>query len=551
MSTEARPDPRRIEEIFDIVVDLEPAIAACRLDEECAGDDALRAAVEALLRHDRAATGDFLKPDIAALAEAVRDARELASNPEGSDAEAARAPARLGRFFVLRKLGEGGMGVVYVGYDEMLDRRVALKLLRRGSSASEWLLREAQALARLSHPNVVAVHEVGEHEGRIFLAMELVDGQSLREWLRQGERPVQELIPLFLQAGRGLAAAHEAGLVHRDFKPENVLCGKDGRVRVVDFGIAALSDPEAEPAPVSIPPQSGRSLHRSPSALESPLTQTGALVGTPAYMAPEQLRGERATPASDQFAFCVSLYRAAYGTAPFPGEGVEELMQSVLDGALRPPPEQKDVPAWLPAILRRGLSADPAGRFPSMKALLAAIEASLPRSPELDSFAVRRERRQLVVTLGTFSVGIATFVTARGAAHTLEDPRFPVLIAVAILTATSVTITLLRRRLLKNQYGRRIAALLLSPCLAWLFHRLVALRLGTPPLHVIVVDLILYGVIFSTASITFERWMALPAAFAFTAAGASAVMPVLGPPLIFVVSLSGVLCALAKWRVEG
>jgi hypothetical protein len=186
-----------------------------------------------------------------------------------------------------------------------------------------------------------------------------------------------------------------------------------------------------------------------------------------------------------------------------------------------------------------------------MQALLAAIEASLPRTPELDPFAVRRERRLLAGMLGTISIGIAPFVLSRGPARTIEDARFLVLVAVATVAVTGASIGLLRRQLLKNQYGRRLAAILISPGFAFLAHRLVALWLGTPPLHVIVVDIILFGVVFSTASITFERWMAWLAALAFVAAGASTFAPALGPPLLFVVSLSGVLCALAKWRDEG
>jgi RNA polymerase sigma factor (TIGR02999 family) len=310
-----------VEELFDALFDRDPNEAARAIDEACAGDQALSAAVAGLLAHDRIAARELRPPSPAAVAQVIREARRGATTvPEGDDDGAAptRDPSQLGRFFVLRRLGEGGMGVVYVGYDDLLDRRVALKLLRRGLAGRDALLRGAQALARLTHPNVVAVAEVGEHEGQVFLAMELAEGRSLRGW-PEPRPPLLEVLGVFLQAGRGLAAAHDAGLVHRDFKPDNVLVGNDGRVRVVDFGIAAPVEPDVEAAP-----SVRRALGRSPRALERGLTQTGAFVGTPAYMAPERFRGERATAQSDQFGFCVVLYLAAYGAAPFPGSAIGE-----------------------------------------------------------------------------------------------------------------------------------------------------------------------------------------------------------------------------------
>ncbi|HZN95396.1 MAG TPA: serine/threonine-protein kinase, partial [Myxococcales bacterium] len=214
--------------------------------------------------------------------------------------------ATIGRYLILRRLGEGGMGVVYAAFDPELDRKIALKVLRparravAGSVAQARLLREAQAMARISHPNVVAVHDVGAHGDEVFVAMELVEGGTLTDWVEEKPRKLDELLRTFMEAGRGLAAAHSAGLVHRDFKPENVLVGKDGRVRVTDFGLARVD----EEGPLG----AGK---RTPSTLSSPaLTQEGAIVGTPLFMSPEQAQGRIPDIRSDQYGFCASLYWA-------------------------------------------------------------------------------------------------------------------------------------------------------------------------------------------------------------------------------------------------
>src|SRR5262245_37690244 len=208
------------------------------------------------------------------------------------------------------------MGVVYAAYDPELDRRVALKLLHAGGSveARKRLLREAQAMARLAHPNVIAVHDVGTWGDEVFVAMEFVEGPTLAERVRDEEPGWREVLDLYLQAGEGLAAAHVAGIVHRDFKPQNALVGRDGRVRVLDFGLArgtgALPPREAEEGPDS---------GAAPGLLVTPLTRSGSRMGTPAYMSPEQFEGLPADELSDQFSFCVALYEALYGERPFGG----------------------------------------------------------------------------------------------------------------------------------------------------------------------------------------------------------------------------------------
>jgi tetratricopeptide (TPR) repeat protein len=310
---------------------------------------------------------------------------------------------RVGRYIVLELVGRGAMGTVYAVYDPELNRRVALKLLRsdlpRAVPLAELrnrLLREAQAMARLSHPNVMPVHDVGTHGHGIFIAMDFVGGVTLRGWLAGQSRRWEEVLPIFLQAGQGLAAAHRAGLIHRDFKPENVLLDKSGRVCVTDFGLArSASDSTNEGA--ALPPVS---IDKSPLAVT--LTKTGATVGTPAYMAPEQVLGEHATAHADQFSFCVALYEALYGERPFPGRTVSELRAAALAGDIREPPKGARVPTWLRRIVVRGLKGSPAERFPSMDALLVALKSD-PRA----------RRRRAALGIAAAGILVATLFASR------------------------------------------------------------------------------------------------------------------------------------------
>ena len=327
----------------------------------------------------------------------VADVETQASRP---------APARreldarwIGRFAVLRKLGEGGMGAVYAAYDEQLERRVALKLLHDGDHAR--LLREAQALARLSHPHVVQIYEAGEFEGHVFVAMEYVEGPTLAAWLAAAPREVDEILEVFVQAGRGLAAAHERGLVHRDFKPGNVIVGDDGRVRVLDFGLARARESLATPRPTepAAAPRTG-----DVGLLSSTLTRTGALVGTPAYMSPEQYAGLPIDARSDQFSFCAALYEGLYGQRPFGGETLLELSGNVIAGEVRPPPPRPDVAPAIAAAIVRGLAADPADRWPSIDELLAVLAGGRGQLVE--------DRARLVVLLFTTSLGAVALLVA-------------------------------------------------------------------------------------------------------------------------------------------
>ncbi|TMQ19702.1 MAG: tetratricopeptide repeat protein [Deltaproteobacteria bacterium] len=390
----------------------------------------------------------------------------LLAAPDSADAAAARSLEELqrrGRYVLLGRLGSGGMGVVHAAYDPVLDRKVALKLLRPGeggnvdSVARGRLLREARALARLSHPNVVHVYEVGTVEDKqVYIAMEHIEGQTLRAWQKEARRPFREVLARYRAAGRGLQAAHEAGLVHRDFKPDNVILGKDARVVVLDFGLAvapeaAVSDAEAVTAPASASADTTPTTRLAPEAKDhvstiartdeavetasdpdgsNPAVPLGArpldrytvdIIGTRPYMAPEQHVGRAIDARTDQYSFCLALYEGLYGQRPFldarpfgeidastvsaegSGEGEPArqswLVRQKFRRRVQPPPPDSDVPGWLRQIVLRGLSADPAERWPSMTALLS----ELSRDP-----AARR--RRWVAIAGAVAIAAALVV---------------------------------------------------------------------------------------------------------------------------------------------
>ena len=323
-------------------------------------------------------------------------------------------PVRLGRFELLRQLGQGGMGEVYVAYDDQLDREVALKLLRReraaDPSARGRMLREAQVLGRLSHPNVVQIHEAGVYDDQVYLVMELVEGVTLRHWLDdtpEGStvRPWAEVLPVMIAAGQGLAAAHAAGLTHRDFKPDNVLVGSDGRVRVLDFGLArsvaeadqdediGASHVSSTENPTVSGSESGAGRSSGSRRGIAQLTKPGRIVGTLAYMSPEQLAAEPLDAGTDQFSFCATLYEALYGVRPFSSRAFAAYLMAVTQGILQQPTERVLVPRWLRALVLRGLAVDPGQRHPDMEALLRQL-----RRP-------RRRMRAIGLAAGLMALG--------------------------------------------------------------------------------------------------------------------------------------------------
>ncbi len=279
--------------------------------------------------------------------------------------------AQVGRYLVLDLLGQGGMGVVYSAFDPRLDRRIALKVLRPDASGDgllkQRLLREAQAMARLVHANVRAVYDAGESEDLVYLAMELIKGRTLRAWLDESPRPWRKVVDVYAQAGRGLAAAHRAGLVHRDFKPDNVLLADDGRVVVSDFGVAHVT---ASAAPSSVRGTVGE--ETPPPSLA--LTQAGTLIGTPAYMAPEQLAGEPVDSRADMYAFAVAVWESVHRQHPVAHDDFQSLRTGVLRGALREPPRSR-VPRRVSRALLPALRRDPAERPETLDEILDALTA--------------------------------------------------------------------------------------------------------------------------------------------------------------------------------
>jgi tetratricopeptide (TPR) repeat protein/predicted Ser/Thr protein kinase len=353
----------------------------------------MRAGLEGLIAamKDRRPAPDRGEPGSEASSQSSEESDDVACGARGS---ALASGAAVGRYMVLEKLGAGAMGVVYAAYDPELDRKVALKLLLPGLGGDERrerLRREAQALAKLADPNIVAIHDVGTVGEQVWLAMEFLQGRTLGAWLAQQPRGWREVVRAMRSAGKGLAAAHAAGLLHRDFKPENVMVGDDGRVRVMDFGLARVG-PEGM---VSETDESRPQPTVGTLALQ--LTAAGATMGTPAYMAPEQFEPAEITAAADQFAFCVTLWEALYGKRPFAGRTLGELAANVLAGRRRPPPKDRGVPNRLRLACERGLSVDPRERWPSMAALMA----------ELGRLAAPRTRRWLAlgVTGGLAALG--------------------------------------------------------------------------------------------------------------------------------------------------
>lgn len=317
-----------------------------------------------------------------------------ATDPAGVELEPGTV---VGRYSILRTLATGSSGRVYEAVDPSLDRKVALKVMPveqgAGDGAAESrILREAHAMARLSHPNVVTIHDVGTYEGdAVFLAMELVEGPTLRKWLHGKPHPLREVLDVLIAAGRGLEAAHKAGLVHRDFKPANVLVGVDGRVRVTDFGLARAVSPNAGRSP----PED----EQGQSPLEMTFTQAGAVMGTPGYAAPEiVVSGAPADARSDQFSYAATLHEALFGVTPYPGEDFGVYFRALADRK-RSRARRRGVPRAVRRTVERGLRLKAAERHESISALLGELRrTTAPR---------RRGRKLLAALLSGIVIGAA------------------------------------------------------------------------------------------------------------------------------------------------
>ncbi|MCH9680531.1 MAG: serine/threonine-protein kinase [Deltaproteobacteria bacterium] len=365
---------------------------------ECPDDELLHGFVEGLLSADELQhlEAHLERCSACRAAAASASAAVTVANADDDALDAHPGPevveGRIGRYAVLGDLGAGAMGIVLRAYDPKLEREVALKILRGelDVASSARLVREAKAMAQLNHPNVVGLYDVEIEPDCVVVVMELVRGETLADRMRR-KPGWQALLECFTQAGQGLAAAHDAGLLHRDFKPTNVLVGDDGRVRVTDFGIARAQT--HNPAPEDPPP--GKA-----GALAQALTEVGAIVGTPAYMAPEQHRGLPLTTAADQYAFAASLFEAMTGTRPYQGSSTAAVLDAKLGG---PPswPRDTRLPAWLQQAITRGLASAPEDRFPSMEAMLHAL-----------AFRTRSARRRHALIVGVATVAGAVSIAA-------------------------------------------------------------------------------------------------------------------------------------------
>jgi len=343
--------------------------------------------------------------------------------PSSSDVDVLERGATVGRYLTLERLGAGAMGVVYAAYDPELDRKVALKFLLRQTNGRDptrqqaRLVREAKAMAKLSHPNVGSIFDVGVHENRVFLAMEYLPGGTLSKWLAAEKRPWRQIVNMFEGVGHGLAAAHAEGLIHRDFKPDNVLLDKAGKPKVVDFGLVRLSgaievsdsgpNDDSDLAVAEAVPEAS-------AAGAVALTRTGALAGTPAYMAPEQFLGKPVDARTDQFAFCVALYEALYGERPFAGNSMIAIADSVTAGRIQPAPKNTQIPGWVRACLVKGLRTDAGVRYPGFDDLLAALRN--------DPVGRLKRRLGVGVAVGAI-VGAVVFVQHRSNLRRVELER--------------------------------------------------------------------------------------------------------------------------------
>ncbi|MDX2089143.1 MAG: serine/threonine-protein kinase [Kofleriaceae bacterium] len=492
-----KADPARVREVFDAAADLPPDDRAAFVRDACGDDAALAAEVMALL-------GYAEPPSI----------RTAPASPP--------MPATVGRFAITGKLGQGGMGVVYRGRDPTLARDVAIKLVTgAGKDAHARLVREAHAMARVAHPHVVPVYEVGTEGEQIFVAMELVEGTTLSVWLRAEPRPWRTVVRHLVDAGRGLAAAHRAGILHRDFKPENILIGDDGRARVIDFGLARDAGTGGADG----------------ALFGDGLTRQGAVAGTPGYMSPEHFAGAL-TPLSDQWSFAATAYVALFGHMPFAGDTIADLRAAVTEGTPRLPALGSVPPLVADAVLR-GLQPDPEDRFPSLDELLGQLEAVLA-DPQTDAAASRRQRQKLAI--GVALLGVINFLA--GGLRTdfafdwgVRGVLIQGVVGIPLLAIGAVT---MRTALWRTPHDRRVMGLMFTVLAALALHR--AVMLDEAVVVVMRGDAVVATALLVLGALTVERWFAASAALmvgfvALSYAVPSVAVPAFGLTLIGTLSL--------------
>ncbi len=432
------------------------------------------------------------------------------------------AGARLGRYTILDELGRGAMATVYTAYDDQLDRKVAIKLIRNPNVRVQ---QEARAVARISHPNVVQIYEIGTFEGHDFIAMELIDGINLTTWQRARSRNIHDIIAMYAQAGRGLAAAHRAGLVHRDVKPDNVIVDSSGRPRVSDFGLAHVRDPAED-------------LEHDPTlaSADDLATHDDPVVGTPAYMAPEQLLGGEVDARADQFGLCASLYEAVYGVRPYRGGSIEELRASARAGVLQEPPPGATVPPALRALLRRGLARNPADRWPSLAALLDQLDLL---DVQRDPAAAGSQRRRMVVALIVVCIAALGMQLGSGATDG-ADIHLGRLLAtpVAVLVVMAFGVYLARAALPRNSHHRRMITVLFTIILGYIIVPLIGTLAGFSAPQIVLIEMLLMGHAFLAAAPIVSPALLLSCVISWVGAAAVA----WGTPALATLTLCSMLC---------
>jgi serine/threonine-protein kinase len=437
--------------------------------------------------------------------------------PEGSVSGGAdlQPGDRVGRHTVLASVGAGSFGQVFSAFDEHLKRKVALKVLTRSRHGTHVrrFQREGEALAALAHPNVVSVFDVIDHPRGVVLAMEYVEGQTLTEW--SAGRPWREVLGGFLQAARGLAAAHSAGMVHRDFKPDNVLVGGDGRIRVADFGLATRAD---ESTPM---------WDEHSSAFDAKVSLEGMVVGSPYFMAPEvRDRSAKASPSSDQYSFFRSL-------------------ELLLEGRPRGAGDDR-IPPWVDEMIARGVAV-PDARWPDLGAVVKELEARLGVNAELDPFRglkVRRFTFLAILVLVNILYGVSWW---RGE-QTSQSRWTPLLIGLCSLSILAAVGIYWRKNLAKSLTGRRTVALIGISLVGFVSNRALGLVWESPVHQTATIDTLIVCVSALAGAMFVHRWMLSAAVFAFLSVGVSAVWPEASRQ-IFVTAVSLTL-AQGFWRLR-